>query len=137
LTSNNGVGTRIRPSKNAGGFETANGKISEKTIKELTSIFKMLADKSRLKIVLALARDGELHVSALCEMLAQSQPAVSHHLTLMRMAGLVSYDRQGKHNYYHLASDNMRDLLDQFFIEAPNGQKLLQFEDFSLSYRRK
>src|SRR5262249_39113347 len=53
-------------------------KVSEVTLHRLTDVFKLLADKSRLKIVLALAQDGELHVSALCDLLDQSQPAVSH-----------------------------------------------------------
>jgi ArsR family transcriptional regulator len=117
--------------------ETSPIKVSDDTIEELTSVFKMLADKSRLKIVLALAEDGELHVSALCALLNQSQPAVSHHLTLMRMAGLVAYDRHGKHNYYHLASDHLRDLIEQFFAESGNGLKAFQFDDFALAFRRK
>jgi len=112
-------------------------KVSTETIKRLTGVFKMLADKSRLKIVLALAQDGELHVSALCDLLGQSQPAVSHHLTLMRTVGLVDYDRHGKHNYYHLASDHLRDLIEQFFLESGNGTKGVHFDDFSLTFKRK
>jgi ArsR family transcriptional regulator len=112
-------------------------RVSATTINRLKDVFKMLADESRLKIVLALAEDGELHVSALCELLGQSQPAVSHHLTLMRMVGLVGYRRDGKHNYYHLASDHIRDLLEQFFADSGNGHKTLQFEDFSLTFRRR
>ena len=112
-------------------------KVSESTIHRLTDVFKLLADKSRLKIVLALAQDGELHVSALCDLLGQSQPAVSHHLTLMRMVGLVGFNRQGKHNFYHLASGHVRDLLEQFFADSGNGQKSLHFEDFALTFKRK
>ena len=111
--------------------------VSENTIAGLTEVFKLLADKSRLKILLALAREGEMHVSALCELLEQSQPAVSHHLTLLRMAGLVGYRRDGKHNYYRVDSALVRDLLEQFFTDSGNGHKLIQFEDFSLAYRSK
>src|SRR5438132_9998949 len=75
-------------------------KVPKDTLERMTDVFKLLADQSRLKIVLALAQDGELHVSALCDLLGQSQPAVSHHLTLMRMAKLVSVDRKGKFSYY-------------------------------------
>ncbi len=119
---------------------TANGaaKAPDATIKKLTLVFKMLSDKSRLKIVLALARDGEKHVSDLCAMLGgQSQPAVSHHLTLMRMAGLVAFDRQGKHNYYHLATESLRDLIEQFFVESGNGPQTLEFPDFALAFKSK
>jgi ArsR family transcriptional regulator len=112
-------------------------KVSEATIRSLSDVFKMLADRSRLTIVLALAQDGELHVSALCDLLGQSQPAVSHHLTLMRMAGLVGFRRDGKHNYYHLASRHVRDLLEQFFADSGNGHRQLLFDDFSLTFRRR
>src|SRR6516162_4537417 len=112
-------------------------KVADKTIERLSDIFKLLADKSRLKILLALAQDGELHVSALCNLLEQSQPAVSHHLTLLRMRNLVGYRRDGKHNFYRLDSALVSDLLEQFFTDTGNGHKLLQFEDFSLAYRKK
>jgi ArsR family transcriptional regulator len=111
--------------------------ISDNTIGGLTDIFKLLADKSRLKILLALAQEGELHVTALCELLHQSQPAVSHHLTLLRMAGLVGYRRDGKHNFYRVDSALVRDLLEQFFSDSGNGLKQIQFEDFSLAYKRR
>jgi ArsR family transcriptional regulator len=112
-------------------------KVSEAIINDLTDMFKMLADKARLKILMALAQEGEMHVSALCDLLGQSQPAVSHHLTLMRMARLVGFRRDGKHNFYYLASDNIRNLLEQFFADTGNGHKTLQFNDFSLSFRRR
>jgi ArsR family transcriptional regulator len=102
----------------------------------MTDVLKLMADKSRLKILLALARDGEMHVQALCDMLGQSQPAVSHHLTLLRMRGLVSYDRRGKNNFYHLDSTLLSDLLDQFFTHYGDDDKQLNLEDFSLAYRR-
>jgi ArsR family transcriptional regulator len=112
-------------------------RVSDATIARLSEVFKLMADKSRLKILLALAHEGEMHVSALCELLGQSQPAVSHHLTLMRMTGLVGFRRDGKHNYYHLDSGLLRDLLEQFFADSGNGQKQIHFEEFSLSYRRR
>jgi ArsR family transcriptional regulator len=112
-------------------------KVADRTIERLSEIFKLLADKSRLKILLALAQDGELHVSALCDFLEQSQPAVSHHLTLLRMRNLVGFRREGKHNFYRLDSALVSDLLEQFFTDSGNGHKLLQFDDFSLAYRKK
>jgi ArsR family transcriptional regulator len=111
-------------------------KMSDATINDLTEVFKLLADKNRMKILLALARDGEMHVSALCAMLGQSQPAVSHHLTLMRAHKLVGFRRDGKHNYYRLESGHLRDLLDQVFAGCANGHKLIQFGDFALAYKR-
>jgi ArsR family transcriptional regulator, arsenate/arsenite/antimonite-responsive transcriptional repressor len=109
--------------------------VPESTLNRLTDVFKMMADKSRLQIVLALARDGELHVSDLCKLLRQSQPAVSHHLTLMRMVGIVDYNRVGKHNFYRLASGHVRNLLEQFFAEVGNDHRQLQFSDFALTFK--
>ena len=112
-------------------------KIPDRTIEGLSDIFKLLADKSRLKILLSLAQEGELHVSALCELLEQSQPAVSHHLTLLRMRNLVGFRRNGKHNFYRIDSAFVAELLEQFFSDSGNGPKQLQFDEFSLAYRRK
>lgn len=112
-------------------------KISGRTLNGLVQVFKLLADESRLKILLALSQDAEMHVTALCDLLDQTQPAVSHHLTLLRMAGLVGYRRDGKHNYYRLESGLVCDLLEQFFADSGNGHKQIQFDDFSLAYKRK
>ena len=117
-------------------------RISEQTIAGFAEVFKLLADRSRLKIMLTLAHGGEMHVSQLCKLLRAtqprtSQPAVSHHLTLLRMAGLVGNRRDGKRNYYRLVSAPIRDLLEQFFAGSSEGLKQLQFEDFSLAYKRK
>jgi ArsR family transcriptional regulator len=111
-------------------------KVSDDTIGRLARIFKQLADESRLKILLALAQDGEVHVSALCDMLGQSQPAVSHHLTLMRLTGLVSFRREGKNNFYRLECAQIRELLDQVFADCGNHHKQIQFPEFALAYKR-
>jgi ArsR family transcriptional regulator, arsenate/arsenite/antimonite-responsive transcriptional repressor len=112
-------------------------KVPDRLVQSLTDVFKLLADKSRLKIVLALAQEGQMHVSALCKLLGQSQPAVSHHLTLMRMVGLVGYDRSGKHNFYYLASDHLCHLFEEFFRHMGNAEQTLELEDFSLAFSRR
>ena len=109
--------------------------IADRTLAGLTQVFKLLADESRLRILLTLSREGEMHVSALCQMLGQSQPAVSHHLTLLRMAGLVGFRREGKFNFYRLDAANLSDLLDRLFSDAGRGSAL-NIGEFSLSYSR-
>jgi ArsR family transcriptional regulator len=130
------VSSRRKGNKRRGKARTGTD-ASERTLAGLTEVFKKLADKSRLKILLALAEQGEMHVSALCEMLGQSQPAVSHHLTLLRMTGLVGYRRDGKHNFYRAESGTVRDLLEDFFKHFGNGHQQLPFEDFSLVFKPK
>lgn len=110
-------------------------KISEGTLTDMAEIFGLLADENRLKILLALSHVGEMHVSALCDLLDQSQPAVSHHLTLLRAQHMVRYRRDGKHNFYRVDSDRVRVLLEQFFLDTGNGQQQLRFPGFSLAYK--
>ncbi|MBY0230886.1 MAG: metalloregulator ArsR/SmtB family transcription factor [Gemmataceae bacterium] len=101
-------------------------RIPDPVIVDLSKMFRMLADKSRLKIVLALLQEGRLHVNAIRDILNKnlpepskhSQPAISHHLTLMRGVGLVEYDREGKNNYYYIAGDKIRTLLECYFAAA-------------------
>jgi DNA-binding transcriptional ArsR family regulator len=62
---------------------------------------KQVSDPTRLQVILMLA-EGEKHVGGLCEALNQSQPAVSHHLALLRHGSIIAPRRQGKNNYYGL-----------------------------------
>ena len=82
--------------------------LSDELEKELVQVFKLLSDETRLRILVYLAREAELHVTALCDRLGQSQPAVSHHLALLRVAGLIKARRDGKHNYYSVRQSRFR-----------------------------
>lgn len=112
-------------------------KVDPDILEGLSRVFKQLGDQSRLKILLALCQEGELHVSALCQLLQQTQPAVSHHLTLLRMSGLVGYRRQGKNNFYRIDSGEVCELIEQLFQDAGNSHHTIDFKDFSLAYKRK
>jgi len=104
----------------------------------MCEVFKMLSDPSRLKILLALAQHGAMNVSGLRDLLQpQSQPAVSHHLSLMRFARLVRCDRKGKNNFYRLDSTEAGKMLEQLFGEIGNGTRQINFEDFALSFKRR
>ena len=64
-------------------------------------LLKHVSDATRLQVILILA-EGERHVGALCDHLGQSQPAVSHHLALLRHGGIIVPRRAGKNNFYSL-----------------------------------
>ena len=64
-------------------------------------LLKHVSDPTRLQVIVILA-EGEKHVGALCAQLSQSQPAVSHHLALLRHGGIIAPRRQGKNNFYSL-----------------------------------
>jgi ArsR family transcriptional regulator, arsenate/arsenite/antimonite-responsive transcriptional repressor len=67
----------------------------------LATQFKALGDPTRLAIVNQLAGSGECCVCAL-DGLGLSQPTVSHHLRILRDAGLVESTRRGTWAYYRL-----------------------------------
>ena len=109
-----------------------------KGLRELAQIFKLLADESRLRLLLALAEEGEMNVSTLCGLLHTKQPAVSHHLKLLNMSGLVDYRREGKHNFYRLDSELVTGLLRYLATEtADERHKEPVEEELVLPRRRK
>ena len=102
--------------------------------KDLVRVFKLLSDRTRLRILLYLAREGELHVSAMCERLGQSQPAVSHHLALLRNAEIIEPRRDGKHNFYSIRQQRFVTLLEDFFSTVRDPETdAVEFDDFTLS----
>lgn len=68
--------------------------------KSLVAVFKALSDENRQKILLSLEEQGELSVSQLVERFDLSQPTMSHHLGVLRNAGLVNDRREGQFIYY-------------------------------------
>ena len=72
-----------------------------KQIQRAAVLIKQVSDPTRLQVITMLS-EGERHVGGLCESLGQSQPAVSHHLALLRHGGIIAPRRQGKNNFYSL-----------------------------------
>jgi ArsR family transcriptional regulator len=69
-----------------------------------TTLFRLLADGTRLRLLRVLARD-RFNVSELTGILAVAQSGVSRHLGLLKDAGLVAEEREGGYVYYRLADD--------------------------------
>lgn len=74
-------------------------------------LLKGFADATRLRI-LCLLRDREVCVHDLVEALDMTQSAVSHQLRVLRDARLVAHRREGRHVYYRLADDHVREMLE-------------------------
>lgn len=109
--------------------------LSSELERELVQVFKLLSDETRLRILLYLAREGELHVTALCDKLGQSQPAVSHHLALLRVAGLIEARRDGKHNYYSVRQSHFHRIMEELFLSISGPEKdELRFDEFVVTY---
>lgn len=75
-------------------------------------IFQALGDTHRQAIVLLLAQHERLAVNAIAQTTPLSRPAVSHHLKVLRAAGLVRLTRESRENYYSLDIDPSLDQLD-------------------------
>ncbi len=108
--------------------------VSEPIVRDLAQVFKLLSDETRLRILLYLAQSQELHVSDLCAKLGQSQPAVSHHLALLRVSGLIESRREGKHNFYSVRTEHFGELLVNLFSAAGEMPRKVKFHDFLLTY---
>lgn len=74
---------------------------------ELAAVFKALGDPVRLRLLsMIAARQGEeVCVCELTPAFELSQPTISHHLKLLRQAGLVDCERRGTWVYYRVLPD--------------------------------
>lgn len=70
----------------------------------LVDIFKALGDKTRIEIV-DILKHKEICVCVLLESFTCSQPALSHHLKILKQAKIVIDRREGKWIHYRLNSD--------------------------------
>ena len=101
---------------------------SVENFQTLSDIFKQLGDGSRLRIFWLLCHCEECVVN-LSVMVGMSSPAVSHHLKLLRAAGLIVNRRVGKEVYYTAADTQQSQLLhhmieDLVVIACPSKQNL-------------
>lgn len=78
----------------------------------LATLFKLLGDRSRARLLYALLETGELCVGDLAAVLAVSETSVSQALRLLRTSGVVRNRREGRHVLYRLDDAHVRALLD-------------------------
>ncbi len=78
-----------------------------KRAQRAANLLKQVSDPTRLQVITMLS-EGERHVGSLCADLGHSQPAVSHHLALLRHGGIIIPRRQGKNNFYSLTETGER-----------------------------
>ena len=96
-----------------------NGKQTQQGIRveEMSRLFKMLGDETRLRILMAL-QESPLCVTYICERVGMSQSAVSHQLALLRRTDLVRVTRKGKQVVYSLSDEHVRLMLDMVELHA-------------------
>lgn len=84
----------------------------EDTLIDLSELFKVFGDSTRIKILTALSH-GELCVCDLSKLVGMTSSAVSHQLKILRSAKLVSCRRDGKTVFYALADDHVTTIIRQ------------------------
>jgi DNA-binding transcriptional ArsR family regulator len=88
----------------------------------LNQLFNALADPTRRRI-LELLRQGDLTAGEIADQFSISQPSVSHHLSLLKQAGLVECERRGQYIVYSLNSTVFQDLLAWLTGLLPREEK--------------
>ncbi|WP_158737912.1 metalloregulator ArsR/SmtB family transcription factor [Alteribacillus sp. YIM 98480] len=92
--------------------ERVRGSVNDREIEQMANMFKGLADKNRMKIVQALAIEGELCVCDAANILEASIASTSHHLRYLRKLGLAKYRKQGKLVYYSLDDNHIKKIAE-------------------------
>lgn len=86
-------------------------RLSSEDAEQLTSDLQILANPVRLQILNILARqEGQVCVCDIEDAVPVKQPTVSHHLRLLREAGLIAVERKGLWAYYFLNHDVLKAL---------------------------
>ncbi|MBB3808667.1 ArsR/SmtB family transcription factor [Pseudochelatococcus contaminans] len=91
------------------------------SLSAMLTTLKAAGEETRLRI-LALLTEGELNVSDLTDILAQSQPRISRHLRLLTEAGLIERQREGAWAFFRLADHSagavaVRDLVSRLDVQ--------------------
>ncbi|MGZ4690037.1 MAG: ArsR/SmtB family transcription factor [Acidimicrobiia bacterium] len=87
--------------------------LGEADAEDLAAAFKVLSDPVRLRLFsLIAARDGETCACELVKVLDRSQPTISHHLSVLHDAGLLSREKRGRWVWYRTEPVRIAELRD-------------------------
>jgi DNA-binding transcriptional ArsR family regulator len=88
----------------------------------MAKVFVALGDEHRQRMVLTFEKGEQLTVGQISEVSTLSRPAVSHHLKILRAAGILEAEKSGKEVYLRvnrvLVEDTLRTVLDYIRQEA-------------------
>lgn len=84
-------------------------------------VFSMLADATRVRIVMALQDSGELSVNHLADIVDKSPAAVSQHLAKLRLARIVATRQDGQKVFYRLENEHASRLVADAIFQAEHS----------------
>ena len=76
----------------------------------MNALFKALNDPTRREI-LQLLKQSDLTAGEIADHFSISRPSISHHLEILKQAGLVSSRKEGQYRYYSINTSLVEDLL--------------------------
>jgi DNA-binding transcriptional ArsR family regulator len=87
------------------------GVLAHNDVEKISKMFQVLADSTRLKIVLALMK-GDMCVYHLTDVCDGTESGISHQLRILRDNGIVRARRLGKNMEYSIADNHVREMVD-------------------------
>ncbi|MFC5451140.1 ArsR/SmtB family transcription factor [Paenibacillus aestuarii] len=85
--------------------------LASQDIQGMVSLFKVLADETRMKIAFALCEEDELCVCDVANIIGSTMATASHHLRTLKHLGLAKYRKEGKLVFYSLEDDHVHQLV--------------------------
>lgn len=92
-----------------------------KGIMSLDLLFKALSDETRRKILKLLA-ERDMTAGEIASFFPQSWPTISHHLEILKEAGLITDERKGKYIIYSLNTTVFQEVLIWFLDTLKRGE---------------
>lgn len=86
--------------------------LDEASAEALATSFRVLADPVRLRLLSLIAADDEVCACDLVDAVDRSQPTVSHHLKVLREAGLLRSEKRGAWVFYSAVPERLAVLRD-------------------------
>lgn len=91
--------------------------------KECLPIFNALGDTMRQKILFLIGDEQNLSVSEIAERVTLSRPAVSHHLSILHAAGIISHRKTGRESIYYLSFEDALTKMSKLIQSVEAGTK--------------
>ncbi len=96
--------------------------MSSSDVEEICGVFRMLADPTRMKVVIALMK-GSMCVYHLAEVSNSTVSGVSHQLRVLRDSNIVKVKRQGRNMEYSIADEHVRKIVNMAIKYLSCGQE--------------
>lgn len=90
---------------------------NDELIADLSDMFKIFGDQTRVKILMAL-ESGEMCVCDIAAVMDMSQSAISHQLRVLKQSNIVKTRRQGKVVYYSISDDHVKEIFDMAMVHV-------------------